>query len=77
MINVASDARESFGVLVAVGITAMIFWHVAINIGMVIGVLPVVGITLPLWSYGGSSVLAMMASLGLLMSISLRRHAFS
>jgi rod shape determining protein RodA len=77
MINVASDARERFGVLVAVGITAMIFWHVAINIGMVIGVLPVVGITLPLWSYGGSSVLAMMASLGLLMSVSLRRHAFT
>jgi rod shape determining protein RodA len=77
MINVASDARERFGVLVAVGITAMIFWHVAINIGMVIGVLPVVGITLPLWSYGGSSLLAMMASLGLLMSISLRRHTFT
>jgi rod shape determining protein RodA len=77
MINVASDARERFGVLVAVGITAMIFWHVAINIGMVIGVLPVVGITLPLWSYGGSSVLAMMASLGLLMSVSLRRHTFT
>ena len=77
MINVASDARERFGVLVAVGITAMVFWHVAINIGMVIGVLPVVGVTLPLWSYGGSSLLAMMASLGLLMSVSLRRHTFS
>ena len=77
MINVASDARERFGVLLAVGITAMVFWHVAINIGMVIGVLPVVGVTLPLWSYGGSSLLAMMAAVGLLMSISLRRHAFS
>ncbi len=77
MINVASGARERFGVLVAVGITAMVFWHVAINIGMVIGVLPVVGITLPLWSYGGSSVLVMMANLGLLMSVSLRRHTFT
>jgi rod shape determining protein RodA len=77
MINVASGARERFGVLVAVGITAMVFWHIAINIGMVIGVLPVVGITLPLWSYGGSSLLAMMASLGLLMSVSLRRHTFT
>lgn len=77
MINVASSARERFGVLVAVGITVMVFWHVAINIGMVIGMLPVVGITLPLWSYGGSSVLAMMASLGLLMSVSLRRHTFT
>jgi len=77
MINVASSARERFGVLVAIGITAMIFWHAAINIGMVIGVLPVVGITLPLWSYGGSSVLVIMACMGILMSISLRRHAFS
>jgi cell division protein FtsW (lipid II flippase) len=77
MINVASSAREKFGVLVALGITAMIFWHVTINIGMVIGVLPVVGVTLPLWSYGGSSVLAIMASLGLLASIALRQHAFS
>ncbi len=77
MINVASVARERFGVFVAVGISAMVFWHVAINIGMVIGVLPVVGITLPLWSYGGSSLLAMLASIGLLMSISLRRYSFT
>jgi len=76
MINIASSARERFGALVAVGVIALIFWHVAINIGMVIGVLPVVGITLPLWSYGGSSVLATMVAIGLLLSISLRRHNF-
>jgi len=76
MINVASSARETFGVLVAVGVVALVFWHTAINIGMVIGVLPVVGTTLPLWSYGGSSVLANMAGIGLLLSISLRRHTF-
>ena len=76
IINVASTAREKFGVLIGVGIAAVVFWHVAINIGMVIGVLPVVGITLPLWSYGGSSVLATMVGIGLLLSISLRRHTF-
>jgi rod shape determining protein RodA len=76
MINVASSARERFGVLVSVGVVALVFWHTAINIGMVIGLLPVVGITLPLWSYGGSSLLATMVALGLLLSVSLRRHNF-
>lgn len=76
IVNAASAARDKFGVLVGVGIAALIFWHTAINIGMVIGMLPVVGITLPLWSYGGSSVLATMMGIGLLLSISLRRHKF-
>jgi rod shape determining protein RodA len=76
MINVASIARDRFGILLAVGLVAMTFWHVVINIGMVIGLAPVVGLTLPLWSYGGSSVLATMASVGLLMSISYWRHEF-
>jgi rod shape determining protein RodA len=75
IVNVVSSAREKFGLFLAVGLLAMVFWQVTINIGMVIGVLPVVGITLPLWSYGGSSVLAVLTGVGLLMSISLRRHS--
>ncbi len=73
--NVASAAKNRFGMLVGVGMAGFVFWHMFINIGMVIGVLPVVGITLPLWSYGGSSILALMAGVGLLLSISMRRHA--
>ena len=46
------------------------------NIGMVIGLLPVTGITLPLLSYGGSSMLSVMLSLGLLVNVSARRHVF-
>ncbi len=74
-VNAASSAREKFGALVGVGCVAMIFWHIVINIGMVVGLLPVVGMTLPLWSYGGSSVIVTMTAVGFLMSISSRRHA--
>jgi len=75
VINLASSARDRFGALVGVGMAGLIFWQAFINIGMVIGALPVVGITLPLWSYGGSSVLAVMLGVGLLLSISMRRSA--
>jgi rod shape determining protein RodA len=61
---------------VAVGVVAMLFWQVFDNIGMVIGLLPVTGITLPLMSYGGSSMLSVMLSIGLLVNISMRRHMF-
>ena len=54
----------------------MIFWQVFENIGMVIGLLPVTGITLPLMSYGGSSMMSVMLSIGLLVNISMRRHMF-
>jgi rod shape determining protein RodA len=49
------------------------FWHVILNVGMVVGVLPVVGVTLPLFSYGGSSVVTMMVGLGILLNVSMRR----
>jgi rod shape determining protein RodA len=73
---VGFNARDRFGAFVAVGITAMIFWQVFENIGMVIGLLPVTGITLPLMSYGGSSLLSVFLCIGLLVNISMRRHMF-
>jgi len=76
IISAASHAKEKFGMLLGVGVAAMVFWHIIINIGMVIGMLPVVGITLPLWSYGGSSMLAFMLGVGLLMSVSSNRLVF-
>lgn len=75
-IGVAANARERFGTWMAVGVAAMFFWHVFINIGMVIGILPVVGVTLPLLSYGGSSMLTNMLGLGLLINVSMRRSVF-
>ena len=71
--HVARNARDRFGVLVAVGVTAYLFWQTVINIGMVTGLLPVVGITLPFMSYGGSSLLSVMTGIGLLMNIGLYR----
>ncbi len=72
-IHIASQAKDRFGAALAVGIGAMFFWHTAFNIGMAVGLLPVVGITLPLFSYGGSSVVTMLIGLGLLMNVSMRR----
>ena len=75
-LKIASQAKDRFGAVVAVGVSAMIFWHAVINIGMVSGLLPVVGMTLPLFSYGGSSVLTIMMGLGLLMNVSMRRFNY-
>jgi rod shape determining protein RodA len=72
-VDITGAARDRFGNYLAVGITAMLFWHVVVNVGMVIGLLPVVGVTLPLMSYGGSSVIAVYAGLGLLANVGMRR----
>jgi rod shape determining protein RodA len=72
-LNVAHGCREPFGTIVAVGVTAMIFWQAFINIGMSMGLLPVVGVPLPFVSYGGSSVLTTAISIGLLLNVSMRR----
>jgi len=72
-LRIASRSKDRFGAVISVGIGALIFWHAAFNLGMVTGLLPVVGVTLPLVSYGGSSLLTILLSLGLLMNISIRR----
>lgn len=75
-LRVARVAKDRFGMLVVVGLTALIMWQALINIGMVIGLLPVVGITLPFVSYGGSSLLTLCAAVGLIENVSMRRYAF-
>jgi len=75
-LRIASQAKDRFGAVVAVGVSALIFWQAFINLAMVCGLLPVVGITLPLFSYGGSSVLTVLLGVGLLMNISMRRFAY-
>jgi len=72
-LKVAQNSRDLPGTLIAYGITIMIFWGAFINIGMVLGILPVVGIPLPFLSYGGSSIVVLMISIGLLINISMRR----
>jgi rod shape determining protein RodA len=73
-IRIAQSSRDRFGAVISIGVGALLFWHVFFNLGMVTGILPVVGVTLPLFSYGGSSVMTVMIGLGLLMNVSVRRH---
>jgi len=75
-LNVARRSRDQFGTLLAFGTTAIVFWHVAINVAMVLGMLPVVGIPLPLVSYGGSSAVVTLASVGILLSVAMRKFVF-
>ena len=70
---IALRSRNQFGRLLAVGITCNIFLYVFINIAMVMGLVPVVGVPLPLISYGGTAMLTIMAALGLLMSVYIHR----
>jgi rod shape determining protein RodA len=72
-LKISTHSKEKFGAIVAFGMTAMIFWQIVVNIGMVIGLLPVVGVTLPLFSYGGSSIVTTFIAFGLLLNISMRR----
>jgi len=73
-LGVAASAKDRFGAFVAVGVAAMIFWQVFENIGMVTGLLPITGITLPLLSYGGSSMVSVLIGIGLLVNVSLKRQ---
>jgi rod shape determining protein RodA len=70
---VAMYAKDRFGVLLAYGVVMLIFWQAVINLFMIMGFLPVVGIPLPLVSYGGSSLLTTLLGLGLLMNVRMRR----
>lgn len=72
-IRIAATAKDRFGAVLAIGVGALIFWHAVFNLGMVTGILPVVGVTLPLFSAGGSSVLTILLGIGLLMNVSMRR----
>jgi rod shape determining protein RodA len=72
-LRIAAGGKDRFAVLTSVGVAAFLFWHVTINLGMVMGVLPVVGLWLPLASYGGSAMITVMMLVGILMSISIRR----
>ncbi len=76
-LQIAVQAQESFGRLLAGSLTATFFVYVFVNIGMVIGILPVVGIPLPLISYGGTSMVTLLAGFGILMSIQTHKKFLS
>jgi len=72
-LNIAYRCRDSFGTILSVGVSIIICWQVFINIGMVMGLMPVVGVPLPFISYGGSSVMTTMICMGILMNVSMRQ----
>jgi len=76
ILNVALSARDRVGAIICVGVAAMTFWHVIVNIAMVLGIAPVVGVTLPFISYGGSSLLTFFIGMGLVANVSLRKHGY-
>jgi rod shape determining protein RodA len=72
-LKIAGSARDKFGVLLCFGIISLLFWQAFINLGMLLGLLPVVGMPLPLFSYGGSSLLTTLLGLGIIFNIGMRR----
>jgi rod shape determining protein RodA len=73
---VARSSKDEFGALLAIGVVGCLFWPAVLNIAMVIGLAPVIGVPLPLFSYGGSALVVSFALLGLLMNVSMRRYVF-
>ncbi len=73
-LGIAAEARDRLGALMAAGVVAMVAFHVVVNIGMTVGLLPVTGIPLPFVSHGGSAILTTFAGTGLLLGIRMRRR---
>lgn len=76
MVIIARDARDLFGSYLAAGVFFYFFWQILINMGMVLGLMPVVGIPLPFISYGGSATLVNFCLVGLVLNVSMRRYMF-
>ena len=75
-LNIAYVSHDKFGTLLALGVLFIFFWHVMINIGMVCGILPIVGVPLPFMSYGGSSLITSVLAVAILTNISNKRFMF-
>ncbi|MEW6615064.1 MAG: rod shape-determining protein RodA [Thermodesulfobacteriota bacterium] len=75
-LRIAAHSREDFCAFLTFGIASMFFWQIFINIGMSVGIIPVVGVPLPLMSYGGSSTISFLLGIGILINISTRRFLF-
>ena len=75
-LRIARRSKERFGALLAFGIAAMFFWQICVNVGGALGLLPVTGVTLPFFSYGGSALLMNFAAVGIMLNVGMRRFMF-
>ncbi len=73
-VRIALEAKDMFGTLLAVGVVSMITFQILVNVGMTIAIMPVTGLPLPLFSYGGSSMIANIIAIGVLLNINMRRQ---
>lgn len=73
MINMANEAKDFYGTLIIVGVASMFTYQIIQNIGMTMALIPVTGVTLPLISYGGSSLVSSLVSLGLVLNVGMRK----
>jgi len=75
-IQISLETKDKFGALLAIGIVSILFFHILINIGMVIGIMPVTGLPLSFFSYGGSNLFMVMIGIGILNNIQMNRSSY-
>jgi cell division protein FtsW (lipid II flippase) len=67
-------SRDPFGLMVGAGVASMLFFQLTVNVGMVLGIMPITGIPLPFITHGGSSLISMAIGLGILQGIAIRQQ---
>ncbi|HAR44260.1 MAG TPA: hypothetical protein DCS07_16780 [Bdellovibrionales bacterium] len=75
-LSVAYQSHDKFGLLLSLGIVTIFFWHIIVNMGMVMGLLPIVGVPLPFLSYGGSSLLTSILCIAILTNVANKKFMF-
>jgi rod shape determining protein RodA len=75
-LSVAYQSNDKFALLLAMGVCSIFFWHIFVNMGMVMGMLPIVGVPLPFMSYGGSSLITSMVGVAILLNIANKKMMF-
>lgn len=73
-LRIAVEAKDRFGMLLAVGISSMLTFHVLVNVGMTVGIMPITGLPLPFLSYGGNNMMTNLIALGILLNVYARRQ---
>jgi len=73
---IARNSKDTFGAVLAIGLVGTLLWPATINVAMVLGLAPVIGVPLPLFSYGGSALVSAAIVVGLLLNVSMRRYVF-
>jgi rod shape determining protein RodA len=73
ILSTAKQARDRVGVFIVMGLFSVFFFHFVVNVGMIVGLMPITGLPLPLMSYGGSSLLSTIAAMGIIMNVRMRR----